>query len=66
MCFSDDPGEGIHVHDCTYNWAPDVNKAFLSLAAGVLFAVFSTGLLVGRQVGGLTDDAPGPEANGTS
>jgi len=39
-----------------------VNKAFLSLAAVVLFAVFGTGVFVGMQVGGLSGDAPGPAA----
>jgi len=36
-----------------------VNKAFLSLAAVVLFAVFGTGVFVGMQVGGFGDDGPG-------
>ena len=49
-----------------------VNKAFLSLAAVVLFAVFGTGVFVGMQVGGLGDEAPGqatesgPQATGTA
>jgi uncharacterized protein YkwD len=34
-----------------------VNKALLSLAAVVLFAVFGTGVLVGMQVGGVGGDA---------
>ncbi|MBX0285699.1 CAP domain-containing protein [Haloarcula salinisoli] len=44
-----------------------VNKAFLSLAAVVLFAVFGTGVFVGMQVGGLSEEGPdGPEASETS
>jgi len=35
-----------------------VNKAFLSLAAVVLFAVFGTGIFVGMQVGGPAVDGP--------
>ena len=44
-----------------------VNKAFLSLAAVVLFAVFGTGVFVGMQVGGVTGDSPaaGPQATDT-
>jgi|GEM_PF-2523570 uncharacterized protein YkwD len=43
-----------------------VNKAFLSLAAVVLFAVFGTGVFVGMQVGGLSDEGPGgPDAGET-
>jgi len=45
-----------------------VNKALLSLAAVVLFAVFGTGVLVGMQVGGLGGSTPveaGPQATET-
>lgn len=49
-----------------------VNKAFLSLVAVALFAVFGTGVLVGMQVGSLgtggpaeTPTEPGPQATGT-
>ncbi|MDS0258285.1 hypothetical protein NDI56_02540 [Haloarcula sp. S1CR25-12] len=41
-----------------------VNKAFLSLAAVVLFAVFGTGIFVGMQVGG--PDVSGPPAAETT
>ncbi|MDS0281524.1 CAP domain-containing protein [Haloarcula onubensis] len=42
-----------------------VNKAFLSLAAVVLFAVFGTGVFVGMQVGGAAPGATdaGPQAD---
>lgn len=44
-----------------------VNKAFLSLAAVVLFAVFGTGVFVGMQVGGLSEaDGVGSEPTETS
>jgi len=44
-----------------------VNKAFLSLAAVVLFAVFGTGVFVGTQVGGLSEEGPdSPEASEAS
>ncbi|MFC6755745.1 MULTISPECIES: CAP domain-containing protein [Haloarcula] len=44
-----------------------VNKAFLSLAAVVLFAVFGTGVFVGMQVGGLSEEGPdSPAASETS
>ncbi|WP_262176466.1 CAP domain-containing protein [Haloarcula laminariae] len=49
-----------------------VNKAVLSLAAIVLFAVFGTGVLVGTQIGGLGGGGPaetatesGPQATAT-
>lgn len=44
-----------------------VNKAFLSLVGVVLFTVFGTGVFVGMQVGGLSDEGPGAqEASETS
>ncbi|WP_324661814.1 spore germination YkwD domain-containing protein [Haloarcula sediminis] len=42
-----------------------VNKALLSLAAVVLFAVFGTGVLVGMQVGGLGGGGPAETATET-